>query len=164
MANFTAEEYEKSLVAQGGSVTSTFTGANREFNSSLEVGDEFTIPQLPFKVYNQPIVGASRKYQYLRVEVTTSANTKEYKNIGSSVFNRRLPLVDEEGTPTGVYGECDGSASAEFRKHGKLQDAFAALAGKKLAVKDKRVGMTRSFDPTQPYAHSTFFTIDIVEK
>ena len=163
MSNFSNEEYEKSIKAQGGTVAAVFDGSNREFNSPLEVGDKFTIPEPPFKVYKTPITGSSTKYQYLRLEVTTAENKKEYKNVGASVFNRRLPLVDESGNATGEWGMCDGSAADEFRKHGKLQDAFVALAGKTIEVKDKRTGMTRSFDPMKKYATSTFFTVDIVE-
>ena len=163
MSNFSNEEYDKSIKAQGGVVAAVFDGSNREFNSPLEVGDKFKIPEPPFKVYKTPITGSSTKYQYLRLEVTTASGTTEYKNVGASVFNRRLPLVDESGNATNDWGMCDGTASDEFHKHGRLQDAFTALAGKTIEVKDKRTGMTRSFDPTKPYATSTFFTVDIVK-
>lgn len=159
-------EFQKSIVAQGGKILSAFTGGNREMATRLEVGDTFTMPKdLAGKVIEQPVAGSTRTYQYLRVEVTAAdGTTKSYKNIGASTFNRRLPLVDANGNPTGQMMSCGGTAHDEFMKHGSLNEAFMSLAGKTLVVKSMPAGQTRSFRAEEPYTTSYFPQIDIVEK
>lgn len=158
-------EFQKSITAQGGKILSAFTGGNREIPTRLEVGDKFTMPtKLDGKVIEQPIAGSNRVYQYLRVEVTAKDGTKSYKNIGAGVFNRRLPLVDANGNPTGQQMSCSGTAHDEFMKHGSLNDAFLSLAGKELEVISMPVGQTRSFRAGEPYTNSYFPEINIVTK
>ena len=168
MANvvvMSAEEFKKSIAAQGGKILSGFTGGNREIPSRLEVGDVFTMPtDLNDKVIEQPIAGSNRTYQYLRVEVTSASGGKSFKNIGAGVFNRRLPLVDANGNPTGQQMSCSGTAHDEFMKHGSLNDAFMSLAGKTLTVVSMPVGQTRSFRDGEPFTTSYFPQIDIKKK
>ena len=165
MANvvvMSADEFKKSITAQGGKILSGFTGGNREIPSRLEVGDVFTMPtDLNDKVIEQPIAGSNRNYQYLRVEVTSASGDKSFKNIGAGVFNRRLPLVDANGNPTGQQMSCSGTACDEFMKHGSLNDAFMSLAGKTLTVVSIPVGQTRSFRAGEPFTTSYFPQIDI---
>lgn len=157
-----AEEFKKSITAQGGKILSGFTGGNREIPSRLEVGDTFTMPtDLNDKVIEQPIAGSNRTYQYLRVEVTSASGGKSFKNIGAGVFNRRLPLVDANGNPTGQQMSCSGTAHDEFMKHGSLNDAFMSLAGKTLTVVSMPAGQTRSFRAGEPFTTSYFPQIDI---
>ena len=157
-----AEEFKKSITAQGGKILSGFTGGNREIPSRLEVGDVFTMPtDLNDKVIEQPIAGSNRTYQYLRVEVISASGDKSFKNIGAGVFNRRLPLVDANGNPTGQQMSCSGTAHDEFMKHGSLNDAFMSLAGKTLVVVSIPVGQTRSFRAGEPFTTSYFPQIDI---
>lgn len=162
----TDAEFQKSIVAQGGKILSAFTGGNREMATRLEVGDTFTLPEnFVGKVIEQPIAGSNRTYQYLRVEVVAADGiTKNYKNISAGTFNRKLPLVDANGNPTGQMLSCSGTAHAEFMKHGSLNEAFMALAGKTLVVKSMPVGQTRSFTANEPFTTSYFPEIDIVEK
>ena len=168
MANvvvMSAEEFKKSITAQGGKILSGFTGGNREIPSRLEVGDVFTMPtDLNDKVIEQPIAGSNRTYQYLRVEVTSASGGKSFKNIGAGVFNRSLPLVDVNGNPTGQQMSCSGTAHDEFMKHGSLNDAFMSLAGKTLTVVSIPVGQTRSFRAGEPFTTSYFPQIDIKKK
>lgn len=158
----TKEEFEKSLKAQGGKIQAKWEGGNREPAVRLEKEDKFTIPT-DMTVYSQPINGSVRMYQYTRVEVTDKNGKKSMKNIGASIFTRRLAILNEDGTPTGTYAACTGTVHDEFVKHGTLDDAFKAIAGKEMVVTDITPGLTRSFNADQLTTTSYFYTIDFVK-
>lgn len=158
MASFVNEEFVKSLTAQGGRTIKSFTGGNRDMSSRLEVGDAFTIPK-DFTVYEQPIAGSRNKWQFTRVDVGKGV----MKNIGASVFNRRLQEVNEDGEPTGNFLSASGTVSEEFLKHGSIQEAFEAIAGKAMKVTAVVPGTTRSFRPDEKSATTYFYTIDFVK-
>lgn len=156
------KEFENSLKAQGGKIQTKWEGGNREPAVRLEKGDKFTIPA-DMRVYSQPITGSTRMYQFTRVEVENNGN-KAMKNIGSSLFTRRLPLLNEDGTPTGIYAACTGTVHDEFIQHGTLNDAFQAIAGREMVVTDVTPGLTRSFNADQLTTTSYFYTIDFVKQ
>lgn len=158
----TIDQYSESVIAQGGKVTNSFTGANREPVITLDEGDTFTIPE-KLEVFSQPITGSDATYQYLRLEVTGKGGAKQYKNIGPSVFNRTLPVYTEAGITTGNWKESAGTAHDLFMSKGTINDAFKALANKKIKISKVERVLTRSFREGQKTRNAAIYTTDIVE-
>lgn len=156
------QKEEAQLVAQGGHVGSTFSGAaNVEPVEALQKGDKFTLPNVEdFKVFNQPVTGTTQMYQYLWVEVTDSKGKISRKQISGNTFGRIVRLYDEVGNQTTDSDECRGTASDEYRKHPTKQEAMASLAGKSFIVKDAWQAKTRSYNE-QPYREVWLYDIDI---
>lgn len=159
----TLDQYEESVVAQGGKVENKFDGANREPVINLEEGDTFTVPKT-LQVFKQPIAGSTATYQYLRLEVTSKNGVTQYKNVGPSVFNRTLPVYTEAGIATGNWAESEGSAHDEFMKYGSINEAFKALADKTIIVSKVKRILTRSFRAGEKTRSAAIYTTDIVEK
>lgn len=159
----TLDQYEESIIAQGGKVEKTFDGANREPVITLEEGDTFVIPKT-LQVFKQPVAGSNATYQYLRLQVTSKNGAIHYKNIGPSVFNRILPVYTEAGITTGNWVESKGSAHEEFMKYGSINEAFKALANKTIVVSKVERILTRSFRAGEKTRSASIYTTDIKEK
>lgn len=159
----TLDQYEESVIAQGGKVENAFDGANREPVITLEEGDTFVIPKT-LRVFKQPITGSNATYQYLRLQVTSKNGVTHYKNVGPSVFNRILPIYTEAGITTGNWAESKGTAHEEFMKYGNLNESFKALANKTIIISKVERILTRSFRAGEKTRPVSIYTTDIVEK
>ena len=165
LVNLSTEEFVKSIVARGGKISKNgFSGGTRPSTDPLEIGDVFTIPE-DFKahVFELPIAGSTNKYQFLRLEVN-NGNRTSFKQIGASVFSRIVPIVDENGEPTGETAQSAGAVAEEFCKHGDYNEAFAAIAGKAIRVADMKVVLTRSFRSDRPTSNTPIYTTEFVEE
>lgn len=152
-------EFENSVKAQGGKIVKGgFSGGNRDRSTPLEKGDEFIIPA-DYKVFELPIANTKNTWQFTRVSVTNNGVTS-MKNIGASVFNRRIRITTEEGDPTSDFLEASGTVHDEFIKHGKINDAFKAIANQPMVVTDVTTNYTRSFTPGEASRTSTVYQID----
>ena len=172
----TAQEYVKSFekvagisnedfmnnLPDGVSKVARFSGSNAEIPDSWEPGDTFMIPE-DYDVISQVIAGSTRAYEYIRVPVTHKDGSVSYGHIGKSTFNRRIVEVDEEGKRTGKRYATVGQPVTDFCAHMSVNDAFKALAGKVIRVKNVTPVRTRSFRSDAKYVDSRVLELEYVD-
>ena len=145
MATTMAVEIERAQ-KRGDRKLAKFEGAVRSLeNINLEKGDTFTIPTT-FEVYEQKF-GDTGKAQYIFVEVENNG-VKTVKPFYPSTMTKTRAIHNEDGTPTGTRMSTKGTAAEEFRKHGGVQEAMEALAGKTLVVSNIETVRTLRFGTT----------------
>lgn len=144
-------------LANGDKKVTGFVGGVRSLeNIALESGDTFTIPT-QFDVFEQKI--GDNKAQYIWVTLE-NGNAKRFY---PSTFTKSRTVYNEDGTSTGERKFTLGTAAEEFRKHGTIEEAMQALAGKKVKVTKLETIRTLRFGTTS-LMNTQIPTIDIVEE
>lgn len=132
-----------------------FTGGIRSLeNSSLEIGDEFTIPET-FKVFKSKRFNDA---QYIMVELK-NGNAKQFF---PSTFTKSRTVYDENKQSTGVRVHTLGTAAEEFRSHADVAEGMNALKGKTLKVTKIDTIRTLRYDRPE-LMDAQILTIDIVK-
>lgn len=137
-----------------------FTGAVRSLeNPGLELNDTWTFPT-QYEVYTTKVGGVDVEYIWIELE-----NGKA-KKFFPSTFTKQREVYNEAvagglPTPTGVRKFTQGTAAEEFRSHGNVAEAMAALAGKKVKVTNMETIRTLRFN-TNSLQNTLIPTIEFV--
>lgn len=140
----------------------SFSGAVRSLeNPGLELNDSWTFPT-EYDVYTTK-VGNSDPIEYIWIELDNGKAKKFFP----STFTKQREVYNEAKTgelptPTGVRKFTLGTAAEEFRSHGDIATAMAALAGKKVKVTNMEVIRTLRFN-TNSLQNTLIPTIDFVD-
>lgn len=122
---------------------------------SLEVGDQFTFPT-EYEVYEQKINGNTAQYIWITL---VNGNAKKFY---PSTFTKSRIVCDEDGTPTGERKYTTGTAAEEYRRHGTVDEAMRALAGRTVKVTNIEIIRTLRFGTTSVMS-TPIPTIDFVD-
>lgn len=143
-------------LANGDKKVAAFKGGVRSLeNVALEVGDQFTFPT-EFEVYEQKIGDNTAQYIWVTL---ANGNAKRFY---PSTFTKVRTVYNEDGTSTGERKFTTGTAAEEYRKHGTVQDAMQAMAGKTVKVTAMEDVRTLRFGTTS-LMNTQIPTIDFVE-
>lgn len=122
----------------------------------LDKGDIFEIPDRTNKAYMNP------KFNNAPALPCTFSNG-DIRNIYISTFTKSAIIVDSECIPTGAIERCDGTFVDEWRKYATNDDAWTALAGRKVEVTDVRLVNVRRYG-TNEVRQTSLYTFELLPK
>lgn len=122
----------------------------------LNKGDIFEIPGRDVKAHGNP------KFKNAPCLRCVFANG-DVRDIYISTFTKSAIIVDEECVPTGAIEHCDGSFVDEWRKSATNDEAWTALAGREVEVKDVRSVNVRRYG-TNEVRSTSLYTFELLPK